>query len=56
MSDHSNDRDTPERSESSRPARGSLRRRLGRLGRRIPRSSGALAGSPPGAGGRLLQL
>ena len=56
MSDHSNDRETTERSHSSRAGSRSLRRRLGRLGRRIPRSSGALAGSPPGAGGRLLQL
>ena len=56
MSDHSNDRETTERNESSRPESRSLRRRLGRLGRRLPRSSGALAGSPPGAGGRLLQL
>ena len=55
MSDQTEDRSTREGDALASKRRGrSLRSRLPRL--RVPRSQGALAGSPPGAGGRLLQL
>ena len=57
MSDQTEDRSTREgdaEGDAGKRRGRSLRSRLPRL--RVPRSQGALAGSPPGAGGRLLQL
>ena len=59
MSDHTEDRtardhDEAEAGTAKRRGR-SLRDRLPRISR-LPRAAGSLGGSPPGAGGRLLQL
>ena len=61
MSDQTEDRTTRDHDDEASDAgttkrRGrSLRDRLPRIGR-LPRAAGSLGGSPPGAGGRLLQL
>jgi hypothetical protein len=56
MSDHTEDRSPRDDHGENTKRRGrSLRSRLPRIGR-LPRAAGSLGGSPPGAGGRLLQL